>query len=112
MKTLVIIVACLLFASLAFSQEKELPQWVQALIQQYEKDPVANPPLSISRCEYRGEIVYYVPSQCCDQFSELFNEQGEHLCAPDGGITGDGDGTCADFYAEKKDCEVLWKDPR
>lgn len=113
MKTIFIIVACLLLASSAFSQEKEIPpQWVQALIQKYESMPVANPALSISRCEYRGEIVYYVPPQCCDIPSTLFNEEGKRICAPDGGESGDGDGTCTDFFVERKNCEVLWKDPR
>ncbi|HOD12865.1 MAG TPA: hypothetical protein PKO44_07195 [Candidatus Omnitrophota bacterium] len=112
MKTIFIVVACLLFASSAFSQEKKSPQWVQALIQRYENMPVANPALSISRCEYRGETVYYVPPQCCDIPSILFNEEGKEVCSPDGGEGGDGDGTCTDFFVERKNCEVLWKDPR
>jgi len=91
-------------------QAEEQPAWVKAFIAQKEAGPVENPPASLSQCSYKGKTVYYYPPVCCDQMSELYDEAGNYLCAPDGGMTGDGDGKCSDFFDSKKDCEVIWKD--
>lgn len=88
------------------------PDWVQELIQKEINEPAANPPASLSRCIYKGDIVYYIPPRCCDIPSTLYSEEGDVICSPDGGFTGFGDGKCADFFDEKKDCEVIWKDTR
>lgn len=85
---------------------------MQKLIQEYEKNPVSNPPLSISQYEYNGHTVYYVPPRCCDIPSILYSENGEVICAPDGGMTGRGDGKCPDFYEKKKNRKLIWKDER
>jgi hypothetical protein len=88
------------------------PKWVQKLIATYEKDSVGNPPQSIWQYEYNGQTVYYVPPQCCDQFSKLYDASGEVICAPDGGITGQGDGTCPDFIQKRKNEKLIWEDSR
>jgi len=41
-----------------------------------------------------GDVYYYLPSPCCDIYNFLYDSDGNYLCAPDGGITGRGDGTC------------------
>jgi hypothetical protein len=43
--------------------------------------------------------------------SELLDGACRVLCHPDGGITGGGDGRCADFAATRKDGELLWRHP-
>lgn len=88
------------------------PDWVNALIKKYESEPVGNPPQSIWRYTYRGQTVYFVPAQCCDQFSILYDVEGNILCAPDGGFTGQGDGKCPDFFKNRKDEKLIWKDNR
>ena len=88
------------------------PVWVTQLIQKYESEKVGNPPQSIWRYEYKGQIVYFVPAQCCDQFSSLYDRFGNLMCAPDGGFTGRGDGRCSDFFAERKNEKLIWKDSR
>ncbi|MBU1101268.1 MAG: hypothetical protein KKA84_12780 [Bacteroidetes bacterium] len=55
-------------------------------------------------------MVYYVPPQCCDQFSTLYDKDGNIICAPDGGITGQGDGRGSDFFAERKNKKLIWQD--
>lgn len=50
--------------------------------------------------EYQGETVYYLPTSlrdCCDAFSRLYDADGNHICYPEGGITGEGDGRCPSF---------------
>ncbi len=89
-----------------------LPAWLTGLIQQLESQPVTNPPAFIARYEYRDEVVYYLPARCCDIPSNLYNAVGTIVCHPDGGFSGTGDGRCADFFAERKNEKVLWRDLR
>ena len=90
----------------------ENPEWLNNLILKFESEPVGNPPQSIWQYEYKDQIVYYVPPQCCDQFSTLYNKNGEIICAPDGGIGGAGDGHCSDFFQERNNEKLIWKDTR
>ena len=88
------------------------PAWVDTLIATFEAAPVANPPQRILRYRYRDEFVYYVPPTCCDRPSVLYDAKGTILCAPDGGITGRGDGKCADFRDRRSEESVIWSDAR
>jgi hypothetical protein len=88
------------------------PGWVTRLVRTWEKDPVGNPPQSIWKYDYKGQPVYYVPPQCCDQYSTLYDSAGTVICAPDGGFTGQGDGKCPDFFQERKNETLVWKDSR
>jgi hypothetical protein len=88
------------------------PTWVDELIAKFQSDPVGNPPQSIYKYEYEGQTVYYVPPQCCDQFSELYDANGSIICAPDGGLTGSGDNRCPDFFNESTNESLIWNDSR
>jgi len=88
------------------------PSWVDNLIEEFESQPVANPPLSIWRYVYEGQIVYYVPPRCCDIESTLYDANGNVLCHPDGGLTGGGDGQCRDFFEKITDAKLIWQDGR
>lgn len=102
----------LIFAAISFSSAQGddiLPQWVKTLIVKYKADPVGNPPRSIWQYEYKGQIVYYMPEQCCDLGSKLYNDQGTKICEPDGGFAGRGDGNCMDFNAKRKNEKLIWK---
>jgi hypothetical protein len=88
------------------------PRWINELIGRFKNEPVGNPPQSIWQYEYRGEIVYYIPPQCCDQFSVLYDSYGNVTCAPDGGLGGSGDGRCPNFFTERKNEKLIWRDVR
>ncbi len=88
------------------------PTWLKDLIKQEESKSTANPPASISRCTYKNQTVYYLPARCCDIPSVVYNDKGDILCSPDGGLTGRGDGKCTDFLNTRKDCIAVWKDTR
>lgn len=94
------------------SRTQENPGWVDELIATLESRTVWNPPALLARYEYRDAIVYYLPPHCCDIPAVLYNEQGEIICSPSGGITGRGDGKCPDFYDERKNEKIIWKDSR
>jgi hypothetical protein len=89
-----------------------LPAWLTTLIQQLEAQPVANPPAFIARYEYKGNIVYFVPQRCCDVMSVVYRSDGAVMCQADGGLAGTGDGRCPDFFAERRNELIVWRDPR
>ena len=88
------------------------PEWLTALIQELETQPVANPPAFIARYEYQGQTVYYLPSRCCDIPSNVYSASGTIICHADGGLSGAGDGRCADFFSARKDETIVWRDVR
>jgi hypothetical protein len=103
---IVLTVACSLPAQLSN------PPWVWKLILQFQLQPVGNPPQSIWEYEWEGRTVYYMPPQCCDMFSSLYEADGTYICAPDGGLNGKGDGRCPTFQTERTNEQLVWKDPR
>jgi len=88
------------------------PAWLTSLIQQLEAQPVANPPAFVARYAYKGETVYFVPQRCCDVMSVVYRSDGTVLCHADGGLAGTGDGRCSDFFAERRNERIIWRDPR
>jgi hypothetical protein len=88
------------------------PEWLTTLIAKFQSELVTNPPREIWRYKYMDQIVYYVPPICCDQYSVLYDTLGNIICAPDGGITGQGDGRCPGFFTEAKNGKLIWQDQR
>ncbi|WP_242921739.1 DUF6970 domain-containing protein [Pontibacter liquoris] len=86
--------------------------WLSQLIQQLQEEAPANPPAKIYRYTYHNQEVYYLTSRCCDIPSKVYDRKGNILCEPDGGITGKGDGRCANFAAERKNEILIWEDKR
>ena len=82
------------------------------MLRDFESRPPANPPLTITRHEYQGQVVYFQTATCCDIFSNLYNEEGELIGHPDGGITGQGDGRAPNFFKEREGEFLVWKDAR
>jgi len=107
-----IVILLIALSGCSQSTQPDTPQWVDRLILEYQLEPVGNPPQSIWRYEYEGHTGYFVPQQCCDMFSTLYDTDGNELCAPDGGIAGGGDGQCPDFFTNRTDETLIWKDKR
>ena len=109
---LLLIVMSIFLVGCIQSSSNNNPGWVNDLVTTYAKDPVGNPPQSIWQYEFKDQVVYFVPAQCCDQFSRLFDAAGDVICAPDGGFTGHGDGKCPDFFQLRVNEKLIWQDPR
>ena len=86
--------------------------WPDELVRRLEREPVANPPLSVTKYLYKGEKVYFVPQRCCDIFSDLYDADGNIIAHPDGGITGEGDGRSPDFFDQRSEERIIWTDRR
>ncbi len=109
--------ASLLFCSLpAQAQRPMQPKWLQRLITRLQSEPVRNPPAKIIRYTNARRSYYYIPPAAGDQFSALYNSVGREICAPDGGITGAGDGKCPAFVPRMLNSrtpgEIVWQDAR
>jgi len=48
----------------------------------------------VARHVIDGNIYYYLRSPCCDAPNFLYDQNGKYVCAPDGGLSGLGDGRC------------------
>ena len=90
----------------------EMPACVQQRIEAIKAEPKWNPPAEINEYIYKGQHVYLITSNCCDQYIMLYDGNCTPICAPGGGYTGKGDGKCADFYETAKQVRLIWKDPR
>lgn len=90
--------------------ETPIPSCIQKKIIEIQNNPIQNPPAKVQKWEVNGAIYYYITSNCCDQYNYLYDEGCTIICAPDGGITGFGDGKCFDFSNLKK--TLIWEDNR
>lgn len=92
--------------------EPEIPACLEEKIDDILSEEVWNPPAKLYSYQYEGETVFYFPPRCCDFFGEVFDAECNYICAPDGGITGSGDGDCPDFFQKATNETLLWEDPR
>ena len=91
--------------------EIDIPNCIDAKIKALKNAPIQNPPAEVWKWEDTGKTYYYITSDCCDQYNYLYDENCEVVCAPDGGITGNGDDNCHEFSSEIVKI-LLWKDKR
>ena len=92
------------------SKADAIPKWLNKMIRDLgaKRDTTT---ARIIRYEYRNELVYFLESECCDQFSTLYDTSGKRICST-GGFSGAGDGKCPDFFSERKNEKVIWEAKR
>lgn len=56
--------------------------------------------VSIWQWKVDGNTYYYYTYGCCDQYNNLYDEDCNFVCAPDGGFGGGGDGNCPIFVGD------------
>lgn len=88
------------------------PAWLEKKISAWQAEEPKNPRIRIMSYTLDGKTVYYETAPCCDQFTTLYDEKGNVLCKPDGGITGRGDGRCPDFEKNRTNEKLVWQDAR
>ncbi|HEY9170366.1 MAG TPA: hypothetical protein VIN72_12810 [Lutibacter sp.] len=89
----------------------DAPSCIENEIKKIKIEDVRNPPAQVWKWEVDGQIYYYINSDCCDQYNLLYDNNCDIICAPDGGITGLGDGNCPDFKEPIKKT-LIWQDNR
>jgi|TARA_B110000967_G_C18826839_1_gene531848 hypothetical protein len=90
----------------------KIPKCIQEMIVKISTKEVANPPILIYSYIYNEQTVYYITSKCCDIPSNLYNQDCNRICSPDGGFTGKGDMKCTDFFKKRTEEKLVWKDER
>lgn len=92
--------------------EDEKSACPEQLIHELEQQPVRNPPAEIWAYQI-GEKTYYLESAaCCDQYSNLYDDNCNLICHPSGGIVGTGDGKCGELSAKLINGILVWRDKR
>lgn len=89
-----------------------IPTCITEIVKNFQAEAITNPPRKILKYQYQSKVVYYVPAICCDQFSDLYDENCKLLGHPNGGYTGSGDGKFTDFQNEAIFKETVWEDKR
>jgi len=114
-----ICISALLMLLMGFSCERyvfddDVPDCVRRMARTLGNEGVRNPPAVISEWTLAtGEKYYYVPPYCCDMFGLLYDSECNLICAPDGGIAGDGDGQCPEeILSNIENTEIIWQDKR
>lgn len=87
-----------------------VPLCVKQKITQLENEPKRSPAASITMIVTRNKTYFYTPPYCCDFFGELYDDQCNLVCNPDGGISGNGNGNCPDYTVLEE--RVIWEDKR
>lgn len=90
----------------------KIPACIQQKIDSIKAQPKWNPPATVYEYKYNGRTVFLFSANCCDQYSEVYDEQCNYVCAPGGGFTGKGDRKCEDFLQKAKEVRLVWKDER
>ena len=106
----------LLFAGIQLaacaSEQTPLPSCLQDRIDMLKAFPPATPRASLEAFHYQGRRVYYLPPAGFDDFGLVVDEHCNTVCAPDGGISGGGDGTCPEFFLQARPDGTVWTDER
>jgi hypothetical protein len=79
-------------------------------IEAIQQQPKFNPPATVYRYLFQDKYVYLFSSNCCDQYNYV-RQRLQVICAPSGGIAGQGDGRCSNFN-QMPPKTLIWKDPR
>ena len=112
MRNLILISCVILLVSSCAPKNQgmfNMPSCLASKIDSIKKNPALNQPQSVIQYSYKGTPVYYVTAACCDQFNEVYDDNCKSLGAPDGGVTGKGDGKLPDFYGEATNKKVVWE---
>jgi hypothetical protein len=88
--------------------DTDMPACLAKMLDSLKKEGV-NMPGSITKYSYRSKTVYYVLSGCCDQFNPVYDNECNILGAPDGGLTGKGDGKLTGFKDEATNPQLIWR---
>lgn len=107
---IIILLPLLLFSCCKLDLPSETPKCIEDKICDLKKGTSQNPPASVLKYVIADTAYYYFSADCCDQFSQLFDENCNLLCAPDGGITGMGDGNCPVNIFTASNVTKIWED--
>jgi hypothetical protein len=112
MKALAVIVLGFLFMGKCDdSNDDAIPSCILEKIEAIKSDHVWVPAAEVWKITTTDhKTFYYIPTHCCDFYSELYDPECNLLCNPEGGIAGKGYGICPEYQEQEK--ELIWQDDR
>jgi hypothetical protein len=105
-----LLVALLAVACEKIDLPKETPHCVKAKIRDMSQGNDASGLTEVYSYLVDGTTYYLFVPGCCDQFIELYDDQCHYICAPSGGITGQGDGNCPQ-WSGTPETTLIWEQP-
>ncbi|MEZ5046980.1 MAG: hypothetical protein R2831_08305 [Chitinophagaceae bacterium] len=108
---LLFVTTTFLFSCTKVDVPANTPSCIKKQIIKIAKHKVYNPPAKVYRLTYKDYTYYYISSDCCDQYSFICDKDCNTICAPDGGLTGQGDGNCPSFI-DSMQSTLIWEDHR
>jgi hypothetical protein len=107
----VIVLGFLFMGKCNDSNEAPIPPCILEKIETIKSEHVWSPAAKVWRITTADhKIFYYIPTHCCDFYSELYDERCNLLCNPDGGLAGKGNGVCPEY--QEKETKLIWQDDR
>lgn len=111
-RTIILLGIIVLLSSCKDSDDgMNIPSCIENKIAEIKTNEVTNPPTQVWKWVVDDQTYYYITSDCCDQYNFLYSENCDIVCAPDGGITGNGDGNCPEFTTTIEKT-LIWEDRR
>ena len=89
----------------------DIPKCIKLKIRKITREEVINPVAEVWEWKVDGGTYYYFAYGCCDNFNYLYDKECNRICAPDGGLTGKGDGKCPVFKSEVKK-KLIWQNDK
>lgn len=101
------------FSNTTRSFGEALPSWIIEKTDKGKKEQ----PSKINSFRYDNSVYFILepPIGTVDYYYELFDNNGNYICAPAGGFSGHGDLRCPDWVGQKntfKDMSTVWRDKR
>jgi hypothetical protein len=112
MKTVLAITLILAMICCKRKGKYDIPSCISDKIIEMQTAPITNPESTVYEYVYNGQKVYYIPPTCCDFPSQLYDENCNLLCRPDGGKSGLENNRCKDFFEKRTNEKLIWKDER
>ena len=89
----------------------DVPNCIEQKIRKLYNSKVQNPPAKVYKWEVDEQVYYLFTADCCDQYSYLYDDECNVVCAPSGGFSGSGDGKCPEWQGDKVET-LIWEDDR
>lgn len=106
------LVLCIVIGCKKAKTDASVPNCITEKINAILKKQKGSGPGFVNEYIYENKRVFHFAPYCCDAYGEVVDENCNFICAPDGGITGKGDGRCVYFFQTATFVKEVWKDTR
>ena len=102
---IVMLLLTLIFVSCTYNEHSSIPKRIKNLISEKEEKCLK----CVYKYYYQNKDVYVFEFSCGDIPVVVYDEKGNMLCVPYGGVTGKGDGECSCFFDDAIKMEEIWR---